>query len=128
MEQIVLLGGDARMSAAGEALQRDGIHAACYWMPGHPAPSPSQLSLEEASAVILPIPALTAQGYLRTECPGAQPAWEELRSRMRPDCLLCGGKLQGLDWPQKLDLMTDEGFALANAVPAALAVGNFWLV
>lgn len=121
MEQILLLGGDTRMAAAGEALRQDGFCVNCYWMPGHPLPGMEELPIETATLLVLPIPALTAEGNLYGVGLPQPPSWEELRQRLRPDCIVCGGNLQGVGWPHCVDFLQDDEFACANAVPTALA-------
>lgn len=123
MKHIVLLGGDARMEAAGKAFRADGCTVFCLRLAEQQTSAALTAALQQADALILPIPAFDKDGRLCLgDCKGT-PSWEALRQQLKPDCLLCGGRLQTVDWPRKLDFVEDEGFALANAVPTALAEG-----
>ena len=107
MEQIVLIGKDARMRASAAYLHQSGYAAEHFTSFQETQPQ----ALQHASAVVLPIPAWSAMGA----------AWQTLRHLLPSECLLCGGGVDSLDWPWTLDFLTDEGFARANAIPTALA-------
>ena len=132
MNHVILMGGDARMRAAAAAFQD--CHARCLWMADSPCPTGEALGafLPSADVLLLPLPALTAEGRIRADCADCAdcaqnaPAWTEIRKWLRSDCLVCGGALEAVDWPHKWDLLQDEQFAAANAVPTALAAGGIW--
>lgn len=123
MYSVILLGGDARMRAAAAAFRAAGSSVQCLWMENSPCPAGEALGayLRPADALVLPVPALTKEGRIRASCASPAPSWAQLRGWLRTDCLVCGGGLTGVDWPRTLDLLTDDAFAVANAVPTALA-------
>jgi len=123
MVQIVLMGGDARMSAAADGFRSENNCVSCGWMEGCSC-SKRIKELEKADALILPIPAFDNSQMLQTTHGEGGISWLEIRQQLNPECLVCGGGISTLDWPQKLDFLQNEGFALANAVPIALAEGT----
>ena len=121
VRQIVLMGGDARMAAAGDALKTDGYAVSKFWMEGCDYPTGEIPQLKSADALVLPIPSLDKDGRLRAFCRDDAPTWESLREQLQPTCIVFGAGLSAIDWPAKHDFLEDEDFALANAVPTALA-------
>lgn len=123
MEQIVLLGGDSRMAAAAEALAQDGYPVRRLWMQGSPCPRDGALcsALRWADVLVLPVPAFASDGTVRTAASRPGPVLPALDGCLRSGCLVCGGGLRGVEWTRTADFLTEEAFAAANAVPAALA-------
>lgn len=124
MNQIVFLGGDARMQAAAEAFVKDGCQVCCLWAKDTPCPSGMMLqeALHGTNTLVLPVPALDDHECLRTNGVAGTLSWADIQACLPDGCLVCGGGLQSLTWEPKYDMLQDEAFALANAVPAALAL------
>ncbi|MEA4824781.1 MAG: dipicolinate synthase subunit DpsA [Clostridiaceae bacterium] len=133
--RIAILGGDRRFSYLAGMLARDGceVRVACA-IAGDPAPSviacdTPRDALEEARAVVLPLPILGADGRLNT--PGVpdsrnRPDAYALLAQMPKDCVVSGG-LAPSDYGlcaarhglRLVDYYAREEFAVANCVPTA---------
>ncbi len=126
MERYLFFGGDARMRLAAELLSRE-APVTRLWMEGCPCPTGEALreAARGTTTAVLPIPALDQAGRIRCAVSVPAPHWQTLCACLPEDCLLCGGGLERVAWPRVADLLREEQFALANAVPTALASAFF---
>lgn len=137
MEQelnIWVLGGDLRQEKLAGFFREDGHRVHTYAMdagalPGGEAPAKDLAQLRSADCVVLPLPVCAEGGMLsaprsETVCP-----IETVLDALLPGQFICGGRVDAatrtLAEERGLtihDYFQREELAVANAVPAALAV------
>ncbi len=127
-----VIGGDPRQAALAEALAEDGHTVHTYALEQGADPSLDAGSLDLAGladCVILPLPVTDGEA-LNAPLSVRRPSLEEVLDALRPGQLVCAGRVspelaeearrRGL---RMTDYFAREELAVANAVPAALAVG-----
>lgn len=129
-----VVGGDQRQAALAGALAEDG-HRVVAWrldkaeLPQSVERAESPEGIDRADCVILPLPIRGEGDALSAPlCPETQ-LLEDLFARLRPQQYLCGGRADSRTFSLAArygltvhDYFTREELAVANAVPAALAV------
>jgi len=126
-----LVGGDRRQVALARALLADGHQVHTYALElaeEVPAPAPDLTGIGEAHCVVLPLPACKGD-TLNTPLSALTLTPEAVLDALRPGQLVCGGGLspallaageaRGL---RMADYLAREELAVANALPAALAI------
>ncbi len=121
-----LLGGDLRQEKLAGLLRQDGHEVHTYAL-GEP---PADLDgLRDAHCVVLPLPVSIEGGTLNSPMSEASCPLEDIFARLAPRQFLCGGmvkpEVEALATRYGLtlrDYFQREELAVANAVPAALAV------
>ncbi len=132
-----VVGGDLRCRALAQALAQDGhtVHTYALGEVGSPAGAVSNLSSSEtlegvkgADCVILPLPAQKGE-LLNAPLASSPPPLSQVLDALAPGQLCCAGRVspelkqeaeaRGL---RLADYFAREELAVANAVPAALAV------
>lgn len=123
IEHITVLGGDRRQHYLVQQLMLSGFEVSTYGVPGLSDTEKSlHKSLCQAQAVVLPMPALTKEGWVRAEKP--IPLISVLES-LQSGCILFGGVLDGAaetlkTYPlQVYDYAKSPVLAAGNAVPTA---------
>lgn len=131
---IWVLGGDLRQEKLAALLSEDG-HSVHTYALDRAAPCDSVVTestlegVRRADCVILPLPVAAKPGVLHTPLGDGEHLLANLFSRLRPGQFLCGGmvgeetaELAGEYGLTVHDYFRREELAVANAVPAALAV------
>lgn len=131
---IWVLGGDLRQEKLAALLNEDG-HCVHTYALDRAAPCDGVITettpegLHRADCVILPLPVAAKPGILHTPLGEGKRPLADIFSRLRPGQFLCGGmvgeetaELAGEYGMTVHDYFRREELAVANAVPAALAV------
>lgn len=123
LEKIAVLGGDLRQTWLVQQLARSGFDVAAY---GVPQLADTHNGLHEtltgAIAVVLPMPALTQDGWIRA---GQPIPLRSVLECLRPQTLVFGGMLDAArellaEYPVRvLDYAESSALAAGNAVPTA---------
>ncbi len=126
-----VMGGDPRLSALAHALADDGHTVHTYALgPGadNIVCTETTGGAGEADCVILPLPA-DQNGHLNAPLVDAPPPLGQVLDALRPGQLVCAGRVSpelALEAERRglrlVDYFQREELAVANAVPAALAV------
>ncbi len=121
---IALLGGDRRQFYLSRQFLSEGYAVLCHRVPGIPdTASLIQNTVSQSELIILPMPALDADGYIRSD-KTPLPLEPVLESAM-PGAILAGG---GMSSVQKaaasfdlsvIDYAQDASLAILNAIPTA---------
>ena len=127
-----VIGGDLRQVRLAEALARDGhrVHTFALGGQGEELPGltaePCLKGVEQADCVVLPLPALGADGLLSAPLDGEALSLEQMLDRLTPRQVICAGMVtppaaraaeeRGLVLH---DYFAREELAIANAVPTA---------
>ena len=126
-----IIGGDPRQRALAAALAGDGHRVHTYALGREELEELAADSLDgvrEANCVVLPLPAADGE-KLNAPLAGEPPALREVLDALAPGQLVCAGMVspalreaaekRGL---RLVDYFAREELAVANAVPAALAI------
>ena len=130
---VWVIGGDLRQAKLAELLQGDGHTVHTYALDRSPEPAPGEESnltgAELADCVVLPLPAAGEGGTLNAPLSGGSHPLTQVLDALRPGQVICAGRVdpatramaeeRGLTLH---DYFAREELAVANAVPAALAV------
>lgn len=126
VKNIWVVGGDRRQAELARLLAEDGHSVHPFALEQEIACEESMEELEWADCVILPLPAVTGEGWLNTPLCGQTHRVEEVLDQMEQGQLLCAGMVM----PQLreeaerrglilCDYFAMEELAVANAVPTA---------
>lgn len=134
---IWVVGGDLRQVRLAQLLCEEG-HTVHTWAlegaEGVPEPAADLKEARLADCVVLPLPAAGEDGRLNAPFSGRAPELAEVLDALRPGQVVCAGRaspeLTALAEERQLrlfDYFRREELAVANAVPTALAIGQ-WIV
>lgn len=124
IRNITLLGGDARQQYLAQTLLRDGFSVSCCEVPGMSDSGDLHAALAQTQAVILPMPALTRSGAIRSALSSGI-SLEAALQCLPPGTPLFGGGLSAAQpllsqYPvQVYDYCNDEALTIANAAISA---------
>lgn len=129
-----ILGGDLRQAKLAQLLAEDGHSVHTYalqeaGLPGDVQRAEDLRGVQRADCVVLPLPVEREEGVLNAPMSQSVCALEDVLDALRPGQLICGGmvseRIAEMAAQRALtlqDYFCREELAVANAVPAALAV------
>ena len=135
-KNIWVVGGDPRQAALAALLADDGhsVHTYALDQGEGMKCEPSMAGVDRADCVVLPLPAMGADGKLNAPLAAERHELKKVLDALRPGQLVCAGmvgkSLKKMAEERNLalrDYFAREELAVLNAIPAALAVWQRWI-